>query len=362
MSVSIDTAVAAPKKAERNVALEICRISAMVLIFFHHSITKGGVFAGVSAKPLVTLINFLSQGWLGVILFILLTGYFTMDMKFSVKGALKVLAPVWVYSYLAIILFSICKFPSSPDLFQRSFMPVIMQTYWFPVSYIVFYIFGPMLGAGIRNVKMGWHLAIIAFLTICFYVLPYTHLQINEITPNISQQNQFMFWIYLFLIASFIKKFPNKFFDNFWMCLGALVVVFSYMYIFLWNNWPDTWHMFDRTSWQMILLCVLILLTFKNMKVRKSLGRFVLPLATTMWGFYLIHDNVLLRDKIWGDWNLMRIFHGRGDLQIILYSFAEMLMLFVIGTAIEYGRLRLFRLIGNVFQKRFRGGKLEKAN
>ncbi len=88
-------------KKERNSALELLRIVAMVLIVMSHYSVHGGINLNVlplsANKVFLRMIQF---GDLGTNIFVLISGYFLIYSSYRFQKLLRLLLQVWFYSVL----------------------------------------------------------------------------------------------------------------------------------------------------------------------------------------------------------------------------------------------------------------------
>lgn len=117
---------------ERVSNIEVLRIIAMLMIILHHYTVYGGTdklyllsngyFFNVFLLQIATL------GELGVNVFVLILGYYSVKGSFSIKKILKLEIQVVFYSVIGYLLlghgFSIKEF-------IQNCMPVLFNKYWF---------------------------------------------------------------------------------------------------------------------------------------------------------------------------------------------------------------------------------------
>lgn len=290
-------------KVDRESNFELLRILAMFLIVLHHC-NVHGVFSYLQKNPSVTYINnelvsfFLSSGGkIGVSLFVLLTGYFCCTKSFNPKK--------WLNVYLQTLFFSVLILVSwffiSPELaskaIQISVMPFVNNSYWFITSWLLLYLFSPALNI-ISQKSSSATIRNYLFLGIALWVvLP--ALEINA--PGLSYLTYFM---YLYLLGAAIKlnhiSFSKK--KLLWLTLAIFCFVFIMVTkeIFFSNTavnlWKTTSSYTSLCSPYTLIISLYIFYVFKDLKIKIS---FVNWIATSMFGVYLLHDNVLVRPWLW---------------------------------------------------------------
>ena len=325
------------EKTDRESNFELLRIFAMFLIVLHHC-NLHGVFSYLQTAPSVTYMYnelvcfFLSSGGkIGVSLFVLLTGYFSCTKSFNPKK--------WLNVYLQTLFFSVLILVScffiSPELaskaIQISVMPFVNNSYWFITSWLLLYLFSPALNivsqklssATIRNYM---------FLGIALWVvLP----ALGMNAPGISYLIYFMF---LYLLGAAIKlnhiSFSKK--KLLWLTLAIFCFVFVMVTkeIFFSNTAVNLW----KTTSRYTLLCspytliisLYIFYVFKDWKIKSPFANWI---ATSMFGVYLLHDNVFVRPWLWH--KILEIDTYMNSSLFVIFSILFSLCVFVVCTIID---------------------------
>ena len=134
-------------KNQRNTNLELLRIIAMLLIIAHHFVVQG-----IRGNPFITtnpntyVLYFLSMfGKLGVVIFILITAYFMIESKITLRKLLVLGGEVYFYSFIFLVIVLAFLRPSniSPALIGQSLLPLSHNGYWFVTCYFVLMLFSP---------------------------------------------------------------------------------------------------------------------------------------------------------------------------------------------------------------------------
>lgn len=93
-------------KNQRNTNLEILRIISMVLIILHHFVVHGMYGTDIVITNINTyiLIFFAMFGKLSVVIFILISAYFMIETKFTIRKLLVLGGEVYFYSFLFLAI------------------------------------------------------------------------------------------------------------------------------------------------------------------------------------------------------------------------------------------------------------------
>lgn len=95
---------------DRNSNIEALRIISILLIICHHYVIHG--FSEVENISMMNqyLLGILSLGGkLGVTCFILISGYYMINTRFTVKKCLCVVFEVWTYSFILGMIYFLIK-------------------------------------------------------------------------------------------------------------------------------------------------------------------------------------------------------------------------------------------------------------
>lgn len=292
---------------ERNSNLEILRIISMILIVMHHYSVHGFSLNNLDYSFNKYIIDFLYLGGkLGVNCFILISGYFMINSKFTIKKLLKLLGEVWFYSIGILILFITILTPIKPlgiGSIIKSFLPVTYSLYWFITVYVILMVLSPFINKFVDSIDKTTYQKLIVFLVIIGSIIPSLMLGYSKII------NELGWFIILYLIAGYIKKYTdstkmnaNKHFIVAGISIFILllsVICFNLLgYKFgikgLINN---SRYFANFNSIILLIISIELLIGFSRLKERRS--RFINTISSATLGVYLIHDNFLVRPYIW---------------------------------------------------------------
>ena len=283
----MDTKIEVSNKVRQS-NFELLRILSMLMIVAHHFGVHSGWQGGGYPNFNIYLIRFLSIGGkIGVNLFILISGYFLITSKFSIKKLIKLILQTVFYSLLFYIIFAsigMVQF-SFYDLI-RSIFAIATNQYWFVSCYVIMYILSPFINKALLNSSKKAHLGLIAVL-----------LLFQSVYPFIFNENLFSnvgWFITVYVIASYIKLYSPKILDKkaFYIPVTlVLLVVIACCYMFFYIN---LWEFFNLVC---VVFCVALFCWFKNIKIKNN--KFINTISKTTLGVYLIHDNGLFRRVLW---------------------------------------------------------------
>lgn len=317
-------------KKQRNASLELLRIITMVLIIVLHGLDKGGllkIYAGTGN-------HIYQQSWIlnafclsSVNVYILLTGYFMSGSNAKVSRFLEIVFTVLFYSIgiLGVMLlltkglhlFDINSLVINDQdtgvlsvyTYLRCLFPLHMDTYWFCTSYVVFYLFLPVLSAGVKNLsKKGLETVIVLLLifeSLFKTVCPFTF----EIDDKGGSPLWFMT---LFFVAAYVRLYGIKLINTAWkgfvLFLAGETLVFSEEFViqFVFVK-TGRFGLLERISYDhnhlfMLMGALGLFMCFVNMKpITGKSAKVINRLATASFSTYLIHEQILIRFN-WPKW------------------------------------------------------------
>lgn len=332
---------------EREIKFEYLRIFSMIIIIMAHYAGHGGV-AEINNITVNRLIgSFLEIGGkLGVNLFILISGYFLVNSKFKSKKILKLELQVWFYSVILGFI-GICCLQKNIQLkdILKIILPVTSGLYWFPTAYIGMYLLTPFVNRLINTMDKNnfQTLLIILFMTVS--IIP-TFIPFAK-----TWDNTIILFIFIYLVAAYIKKYDITFFKNrkVWnIILSISIFLFIYLSqvvcLFLAQKIEilklGISYLRAQNSFFMIILSIFIFMVFKNMN-RKPNNKFILLLSKASFGVYLFHDNPYFKRILWKDILKTEHFYYQNIIILVLHIIFSVILIYVVGTIIDRIRERI---------------------
>lgn len=163
-------------KSRRNSRIELLRIICMVMIVAYHYSMYGFYAQDLmysANKPFVELLSL--GGQVGVSVFVLISGYYMVDLNYSFRKFSLFMGQIWFYTLGALLLF-LTAFPSSGlvtrEILSMSVLPISKGHYWFATSFLVLMLLSPYLNCFIKNSGRRQLLSAIAILLGIYTLLP----------------------------------------------------------------------------------------------------------------------------------------------------------------------------------------------
>ena len=343
----------------RNSNIELLRIISMFLIVLSHYTVHNGV--NNFELPLGLnrfLLEFSCLGNIGVIIFIIITGYFSINSKhpFKLKRAVSLVLQVLFYSVLFYCLFCLLgQTQFSLMGFIKNCLPVTFRMYWFVSVYLLLYILAPYINVLLNNLSRKQYFRLIVLMLVLFSILPI-------LTTQPFYGNELVQFVMFYMIGGYLGKYKNNFFSNrkrsfavLFFTLGV-VVLSIVMMDFLGLKWSilgeNSGILLNRKSLASILIAVSIFSLFVTRKQFSS--KIVNTVASCTFGVYLISDNYLVRGILWTE--ILKVQDIVNRPVLALHMIGSVAIVFVLSALIEYIRIntveKLFSKVYDRIEKR----------
>lgn len=313
---------------KRKSNFELLRIISMFLIVMHH-FSVHGTFSNDTIFSFEKIGNEILQlgGKIGVNVFVLIGSYFLIEKRFSIKRPLVIILNVFLYSYVILIVALLFRWPVfSVSNIISAILPV-PKSYWFANYYILLLFFTPVLNLLISKFTKKQYQKILIFLTIIWVMIPTFLLE----TMGYSYLALF---IYLYLVAGYIKKFPSRILENkkvsliFFAISLSLTILSIYTLNFLGTKFQLAllYSDFFLESNKLLTMTnsISLFLVFKNTEIKSN--KIINFVAGSMFGVYLIHDNTMIRNVLWAYVDSSKI---SGGINFLMYGILISFIVFI---------------------------------
>ncbi len=324
-------------KRVRNSSVELLRIIAMLFIVTSHYC----VHSGIDRSELTFGFNKVMLGWgtvgnLGVIIFVMITGYFMCRSTLKLKSVFRVAFATWFYSIVFFVLAMLLGGESfSLKAVLRAFLPITASQYWFVSSYLALMLFVPFINKLISVLTRRQFLALNCIMVIMWSVFP-------TFVNREFYSNELTSFLMYYMLGAYMSLYPDLFFVKKSVC--AVFAVASLVVAMLWSaavqfdgvavpsflrelNW------YSRNSLFMIFPALMLLALFSKLKIN---SRFINILGSCTFGVYLIHENRYVRSFLWQ--NLFNAEEFKDSPLLILHMAVCVAAVFVLCSAVEYLR------------------------
>lgn len=327
-------------KRARQSNLELLRIVAMFMIICCHFVTYNNFGpTDVFSEKVLGLSILRMGGKLGVVLFVMITGYFMLNKAFRWQRVID-LSKQTMYFSIIVVLLTYAFQGTLPDLLgiTRIIFPLIMANYWFPTDFALILILSPLLNKVMndldeRIVRVG------LIGSVCMIGLPI-------IMPDMK--NQLISLIVSYCMGAYVRKYDIKIDKiKIFMLIGAILVATSFVTGALLaaaksNAFFSGLRLFFVSGFNVgaFIIAFLIFVLFKDWEFGSV--PVINLIASTTFGVYLFHDSRSFRIYMWNEIVNPTRWHG---LELVGGLIVSALGIFVTGMILDLIR----QYIGKVF-------------
>ncbi|MCR5781533.1 MAG: acyltransferase [Clostridia bacterium] len=328
---------------------EVLRILAMLMIIAGHLSTANSWSFTTGSLNTVALSVFAAGGQAGVVMIIMLTGFFGIKAGATHKKAFILIVETVFYSvltYLVSCALGANMFRSKYIFF--SLVPLITNrsSTWFITLYLLLYALIPLLNAGINRLTQRQHLMTILLFLFVWSVLPNTY---EAFFPLQNHGYSFLWaFVLMYLIGAYLRTYPSRLNDRRMLTCGLLlltaaalitgkiVTVFEIRTGSIWINRILRIILALCTDGSMrgplvILFGVLCLTLFTN--IRGQAPKILRLISGSIFGVYLLHESSWLNRRMWDD--VFRITDHESSRFFVLYAILTVLIIFAVCSAVD---------------------------
>jgi hypothetical protein len=327
------------KAPQRNSNLELLRIISMVLIVTDHYVLHG--FGGLEHSHFNRYLLGVLGLWgrIGVDCFVLISGYFMVDSKFTLKKFFKLEGQVLFYSVLIGVIFSFFLPSFSSGRGVKWLFPVLCREYWFMTAFMLLMLLSPTLNLLISKMTREFHRNVLIGMTLFGIILP----PITHVDYGFGGCMNVVWFAFLYFCAAYIKKYVdvknNNASKHFLVATiaGLLLIAINIFLIrrgHIQHNdirFVDDQIGIKLSSPLIVLMSIELFIGF--IKLRPFYNQWVNIIASASLGVYLIHDNNFVRPFLWK--TLLKTSEMYSSHYLILHAIASILGVYLVCSLID---------------------------
>ncbi len=351
----------------RSSNFELLRIISMIFIIAHHYSCHGAFSFDNTIEFNRLWVQWLYIGGkLGVNCFVLITGYFSFEQKFRTKSIILFILQVTLFS-VVINVFSLINGKTALEFIPivKILFPLVFGEWWFASTYFVLMLLTPFINILIKNLSKRLHQNLLILLIIIWSIIP-------TLTNQHMESNNLLWFIFLYMFAAYIKKYPIKLFNNQHLAILTFtlstiyiilsIVLFDYMNLDVKKYYHYEYFYAKTKILPLFLQSISIFLIFKNINIKNS--KVINLISSTMFGVYLIHDSNYLRPILWRTIFKNKLYQTSNFL--VIHSLLTILIVFVscIMISLIYN-LTLKKLFSYIYDKNIKktnSSNIDKQN
>ena len=335
-------------KREQN--FEVMRTLAMLLIVAYHCLTHGvGSGYAFSTDYPVELANvvvadtMLVFSSIAVNLYVMVSGYFLVDLDFKLSRLSRTWLNACFYSFaIAAVMMMTGTVPFSVTALGKSLLPLSTDAYWFVTQFVGLLILSPFLAMMVRQLTHRQYVVLlVGGALLCLAIIPDFPLGKRY---HVAHGNSVWSFVYLFLVAGYVKHHLK----HIAMCrlLSATVVVTLLILGCELYKGKDNGGVHLLWLDYNALPFVLSVLTFVIVRQWQmgsgAFGSLLARMAPYTFGVYLIHDHLMMRQWLWTNIDLSSLYTKWTFLLAIV---GVCIAIFLACVIIDMCRQQLFRLL-----------------
>ncbi len=331
---------------KRRTSVELLRIIAMILIIAHHFSVHGGFeYSSTSFSFNELWIQLISMGGkIGVNIFVLISGYYMSESdKSPVKRVIKLWLQVVFYSILIFFIFSLLKIqPFTVKELIKHCMPIIFSQWWFVTNYVVLCILSPYINVLIKSLTVRQYREMVVLCTVIWSIVP-------AITNMYLGCTSLVWFIYLYILAAYIRKNIMKISSKiaaFYACVTlAILVVTTIIFDIISIKKPKLYEqatrLYGMEMFPVLVISVGLFLVVLNLDMKNN--KYINVISSTTFGIYLIHDDVWVKEWLWG--TVIHQVSYAYSYYLVVYSVGSIMLVFAICMIIDLVRKALLQRI-----------------
>lgn len=294
----------------RNSAMEAMRILAMLIVVLSHCVVHGGFPQEPSGFFLNNFfLDWLTIGNVGLVLYLITSGYFLSTKTFRPISVCKLLVQVWFYSLLGYGIHLLCGYGFDSQHLRTVLLPTLHKSYWFFTAYFVILWLSPYLNLFVEQASRKQLLTCITTMVVLWIVIYSLNRQVMYAAAMDMYSDTVPQFVLFYLIGAYFRKYPDNWFsvprNRYLLTLGSFLLLELLVGIYRWKNlWASRDEIIILFQTRTFLLTVgtAVGLFAIAANWKPFFSRAVNLVASCTFGVYLLHDNPFVRSILWLDW------------------------------------------------------------
>ncbi len=332
---------------------ELLRIFAMIMIIAHHLVCFSGIEYDTVCFYSVFLAVMKMGGKIGVNCFLLISGFYLIESKTTVKKALMLMCQTVFYSFLFYGIVCFCGvYPLSLKNLMFAFLPFVStRGNWFITSYMLLYALIPLINAGLKLISQRKHLFLLILFFFVWTVIPLTYgfyFKTQDYSPS-----SLGFFVFMYSLGAYLRLYPCKLFNHrflsfLFLFITGIVMAVCRIFASIQLTFSGTINRIlqmtlgffsDESMYGplAILFAVFAFIFIKQFDIKPN--KIVYAVSGATFGVYLIHDNDWIRRVLWE--NIIHLKQYKFSRYFIAYIFLAIILLFCVCSLIDILRNRL---------------------
>ncbi len=342
----------------RNLGIELLRIVLMFMVIFLH-------LTGINVESrLLCNTYYLSARGIGLYIvtalcvvavntFVIISGYFGVQREAKYHKAWGYWLQGFFYNVLITMVYA-CVSGVFPPSETGIFLCRIVggNIWWFLSGFIFLSLFKPFLNVAINKMPLVDLKKFVVVMVLVTVVYPDLMQGMNYIFGEnrpfyaiVEYGFNWIWFVCLYVIGASLKRMEKQevkkglYLGKYFGCIFACMGVSYGLSVWLKSNVLITYYM-RYTSLFMTLGGVFLFKFFLHLEIKNKVMIKTLSISKYTFGVYLFHEHPFVR--MWLEGNIYTKLPYMGGFKLILVMMVSMISIYVIGTAIDMAREKLF--------------------
>lgn len=330
----------------RDSNMELLRIVAMVLVMIVHADFRALHVPTVDETiiaPVSSMMRFLveSLSIISVTVFVLLSGWYGIKVR-----AGKLCEFVFQVFFFALACFAIALFTGHASLDVTAMRHLLLLEpfdYWFFKSYLIMYIFSPVVNAFLEKASKRE----VEVLLVLFFSVQTLWGWLSKGAGGFNYGYSGLSFIGLYMLARYVRLYPgwlsalNR--NRYLLIYAAIALLNAVMaYVFIRTGHPKLEGMLRHYTYPLAIFQALcFMLYFTKISLR---SKFINWVAVSCFAIYLVHSNMMIGNAFYDDF-IRYWFENETTLLFILYTVALIIAVFWISILSDKVRLFIWQYV-----------------
>ena len=295
-------------KQERESGIELLRVVCILLIIAHHYVLHGD-YPEISAMTF-SWQNFFLQivgggGSMACDVFILITGFYMIGREnISKKKTILLVFEMLFYGLFGVVALILTGSHSYSKIeLIKAVFPILWGN-WFCVYYIVFSMFILYLNRGLNALSKEQYKKLVVIILVIWSIIP-------TLTGHAWKFGDYDTFVFMYIVGGYLgkhyvadKETVKKAGISLIVCVAIYILSVMGMdflgiklnkSVFL----EKAVYLRNISSVISVVIAISLVLIFKNLNFK---SKTINNISGTVLGTYLLHDNSIIRNKIWNEW------------------------------------------------------------
>lgn len=361
---SVNASTDSKLNKRRNANIELLRIISMMMVITLHGLDKGEALVSMFGESDTAVCAYILESLciMAVNIYMLISGYFLVKCEFKSGRIIELMLQTLFYTFGVVMAMSVTGILEIGSMSRYEWIQIMfpfhMGQYWFVSSYIMMYLFAPIFTKAVLHMTRKQHGFIIILLLTYESVIK----SVLPISMERDEKGYSAIWFMIvFLIAAYIRMYGIKILTKPLVSLALYFV--SVVAIFVENYYlqyryslAESFSLIQGISYHynhiLVILAAIGLFTFflYSKEISGVLAKVICFISPMSFGVYLAHEQIKIR-KLWPEWLGIKDAVNSGWSTLLLRMIVAVLVVYIIGTVIDFIRIQIFRVFKMIIRK-----------